>query len=247
MFKSTPTTPPTSFTNYLFEPASQYEGAFGALLLNPSSGLQFDDPGGGVVEVPSGSIMGGGPDDMTVALMAGSTMSGSQLAESVDQVRLRGAAGCCWVSSVSAHVVSRACLCECARGLRALAVLRAHCFRELTPRLCVRALTERGRGLPGHVHRSQPAQHGRQRRGGGRGVQGRLQRRWVQRSLHPPWRTHHSPGLCPAFGSGIRGLGGVVRDSGVRLGRRTPILLSVLWKESCAALILLRGPLTVPA
>mmetsp|Transcript_47535 Transcript_47535/g.97176 ORF Transcript_47535/g.97176 Transcript_47535/m.97176 type:complete len:603 (+) Transcript_47535:387-2195(+) len=95
MFKSTPTTPPTSFTNYLFEPTSQYDGVcFGALLMNPSSGMQFDvqESGGSCVEVPSMSMMGG-PDDMTVALMAGSSMSGSQLAESVDEEILASGEG----------------------------------------------------------------------------------------------------------------------------------------------------------
>mmetsp|Transcript_24407 Transcript_24407/g.55017 ORF Transcript_24407/g.55017 Transcript_24407/m.55017 type:complete len:552 (-) Transcript_24407:141-1796(-) len=90
VFKSTPTTPPTSFTNYLFE--SNYDGtSFGSMLMPPStsSGLHFDFPESGsnyvstsCVEVSSTSIMGG-PDDMTMALMAGTTMSGTQLGDSV--------------------------------------------------------------------------------------------------------------------------------------------------------------------
>ncbi len=37
MFKSTPTTPPTSFTNYLFECPTYNESALGTLLLHPNT------------------------------------------------------------------------------------------------------------------------------------------------------------------------------------------------------------------
>jgi len=112
VFKPTPATPPTSYTNYLFESSGAFDGslAFGALMMptsslaGPSMGLaslQFDQlhnefsdhplstMGTSCVEVSSSSMLGGSTQqdisDMTSALIApGTSMSGSQLAEDME-------------------------------------------------------------------------------------------------------------------------------------------------------------------
>ena len=78
VFKSTPVTPPTSDSAYLFDSQFHDNGSFGALLMPSSSmGFEFQNPDShtSCVEVSSTSIMGA-PDDMTSALMAGSSMAG---------------------------------------------------------------------------------------------------------------------------------------------------------------------------